>query len=74
MKVDGVCGVLQNPSFWEFSNMTNPDEIKVHDLKFVVVGVGSSYVVALHVWFSFGSMNSLEFWDSILKLTYAWVG
>ena len=51
--------------------MMNPDEIKVHDLKFVVVGVGSSYVVALHVWFSFGLMNSLEFWDSILKLTYA---
>ena len=51
--------------------MMNPDEIKVHDLKFVVVGVGSSYVVALHVWFSVGLMNSLEFWDSICKLTYA---
>ena len=51
--------------------MTNPDEIKVYDLKFVVVGVGSSYDIALHVWFSFGLMYSLEFWDSILILTYA---
>ena len=61
MKVDGVCGVLQNPSFWEFSNPTNSDEIKVYGLKLVVVRVGSSYVVALHVCFSIGLMNSLEF-------------